>query len=370
MNNISSKEYNMQRDAFVDRIFQASLSTFDIFAIYIGSKLGFYKALAGSESLSSIQLAEQTDTYERYAREWLEQQAVSGILTVENEALSGTERRFSLPEAHAEVLVTEDSLNYLTPLTHLISGAVHPMGSILEAYRTGKGVPYALYGSDLREGQAAMNRPMFLKQLGAEWLPAITDVHERLQADPPARIADIGCGFGWSSIGMAQAYPKAEVHGFDLDEASVEMARANIRHAGLEDRVRIHLKDASDPEFSGYYDLVTAFECLHDMSDPVGALRTMLELVRGGGAVVIMDERVQDHFDAQAGDVERMMYGWSFLHCLPVGMDSKTSAATGTVFRSDTLRRYAADAGFCDVEVLPIDNFFFRFYRLKTVCPV
>lgn len=364
----NSKTYEAQRDGFVDRIFMASLGTFDIFAIYIGSKLGFYKVLARVGAVSSGELAEQTHTYERYVREWLEQQAVSGILTVEDESASARERRFRLPEAHAEVLVAEESLNYLTPLTHLISGAVHPLDAILDAYRTGRGVPYALYGSDLREGQAAMNRPMFLKQLGTEWLPAIDDVHLRLQAEPPARIADIGCGLGWSAIGMAKAYPNVSVDGFDLDDASVETARANVHRAGLADRVHIHLKDAADIEFSGHYDLVTAFECLHDMSDPVGVLRTMLGLVGGDGSVVIMDERVHDRFQAQAGDVERMMYGWSFLHCLPVGMDAKTSAQTGTVLRPDTLRRYAADAGFCDIEVLPIDNFFFRFYRLKAIC--
>ena len=361
--------YEEQRDAFVDRIFTASLGTFDIFAVFIGSKLNFYKALASNGSMTSGQLAEQTHTAERYTREWLEQQTVSGILTVSDESLPGQERQFSLPAAHAEVLVDEESLNYLTPLAHLITGAVHPMPALLEAYKTGKGISYSSYGEELREGQAAMNRPMFLKQLGFEWLPSINDVHQRLQADPPARIADIGCGFGWSAIGMARAYPKVRVEGFDLDESSVEAARVKVRQEGLEDRVRIHLKDAADPEFSGYFDLVTAFECVHDMSDPVAALRTMLGMVGRQGAVIIMDERVQDRFKAEAGDVERMMYGWSFLHCLPVGMEEKPSAATGTVMRADTLRQYAAQAGFCDVEVLPIDNFFFRFYRLKAICP-
>jgi len=213
-----------------------------------------------------------------------------------------------------------------------------------------------------------MNRAMFLRQLGTVWLPSIPDVHRRLMADPPARVADIGCGGGWSGIGMAQAYPQVQVDGYDLDEASVELARVNIVDAGLEERVRIHHRDAADPSLRGRYDLVTAFECVHDMADPVGVLRTMLGLTRDGGSVIVMDERVGDRFTAKGNEVEWMMYGWSVLHCLPVGKADGPSAETGTVMRPDTLKQYAAEAGFCDTEILPIDNFFFRFYRLKAVC--
>jgi SAM-dependent methyltransferase len=242
------------------------------------------------------------------------------------------------------------------------------MHQVLKAYRSGKGVPYPYYGAEFREGQAAMNRAMFLRQLGTEWLPSIPDVHRRLMADPPARVADIGCGGGWSGIGMAQAYPQVQVDGYDLDEASVELARANVADAGLEGRVRIHHRDAADPALRGRYDLVTAFECVHDMADPVGVLRTMLGLARDGGSVIVMDERVGDRFTAKGNEVEWMMYGWSVLHCLPVGKADGLSAETGTVMRPDTLKQYAAEAGFCDIDILPIDNFFFRFYRLKALC--
>jgi 2-polyprenyl-3-methyl-5-hydroxy-6-metoxy-1,4-benzoquinol methylase len=218
------------------------------------------------------------------------------------------------------------------------------------------------------EGQAGINRAMFLRQLGTEWLPSIPDLHRRLISDPPARVADIGCGAGWSSVGMARSYPKLRVDGFDLDEPSVALARANVIEAGLEERVRIHRQDAGDPSLGGSYDLVTAFECVHDMADPVGALRTMLHLAGEAGSVIVMDERVGDRFTARGNDVEWMMYGWSVLHCLPVGKAEEPSAGTGTVMRPETLRRYAEEAGFCEVEILPIDDFFFRFYRLRPVC--
>jgi 2-polyprenyl-3-methyl-5-hydroxy-6-metoxy-1,4-benzoquinol methylase len=211
-----------------------------------------------------------------------------------------------------------------------------------------------------------MNRNLFLYELGQNHLPSIPDLHARLLANPPARIADIGCGLGWSSIGMALAYPNVQVDGFDLDEPSIEEAWTNARSYGLADRLTFHARDAASMEvLNGRYDLVTAFECIHDLGNPVGVLRTMRRLAGDRGAVIVMDERVGDVFTAEGSEFEWMMYGWSVLHCLPVGIaDTNPSAATGTVMRTATLRHYAQAAGFREVQVLPIDNLFFRFYRL------
>jgi len=155
------------------------------------------------------------------------------------------------------------------------------------------------------------------------------------------------------------------VDGYDLDPVSVDLARANIRSAGLSERVRIFLRDASDPDQYGRYDLVTAFECLHDMSNPVGALRTMRMLAGERGAVIIMDERTMEEFQPCGEVLDQLLYGFSIMHCLPAGMVEQPSAGTGTVMRPDTLSTYAQQAGFSQVEILPIDNFFFRFYRLR-----
>jgi 2-polyprenyl-3-methyl-5-hydroxy-6-metoxy-1,4-benzoquinol methylase len=353
-----------QRDAFVERLLKSTAGVFDVFTIYIGDRLGFYRALAEGGPLTAGELAARTGTHTRYVREWLEQQTVAGILEVEDAGADAQVRRFRLPPGHVEVLVERESLNYLAPLAQLVVGATRPLAAVLEAYRRGGGVPYQEYGVDLREGQAGMNRAMFLQQLGAEWLPAMPDVHARLQADPPARVADIGCGAGWSSIGMARRYPKITVDGYDLDAPSIELARANAAEAGIADRVHFHIRDAGDPALQGRYDLVTAFECLHDMSNPVGALQAMRQLAGERGAVLIVDERVGEAFTATGNEVEWMMYGWSVLHCLPVGMAEHPSAATGTVLRPETLQRYAKEAGFRDVEILPIEHFFFHFYRL------
>lgn len=361
-----TEQYAEQRDAFMERMLQSTAGLFNIFTIYMGDQLGYYQALATNEWMTSTELAEQTSTYERYAREWLEQQTVAAILEVEDEKAGALLRRYRLPAAHREVLVERESLNYLAPLAQIAVGAVYPIQAVLDAYRTGRGVSFGEYGVDLREGQAGMNRNLFLYELSQKYLPSIPDIHARLQSSPPARIADIGCGVGWSSIGMAQGYPNVWVDGFDLDEPSIEEAWANASEYGLTDRVTFHARDAADLELlNGSYDLVTAFECVHDFGNPVGVLRTMRRLAGDRGTVIVMDERVGDTFTAKGNDVEWMMYGWSVLHCLPVGMaEHQPSAATGTVMRTETLRSYAQAAGFSDVEVLPLDNYFFNFYRL------
>jgi 2-polyprenyl-3-methyl-5-hydroxy-6-metoxy-1,4-benzoquinol methylase len=314
---------------------------------------------------TAAELAAHSHTQPRYIREWLEQQTVAGILQVLNERLPTDQRRYYLPPGHVEPLIHCESLNYLAPLAQLFVGAVRPMPEIIDAYRNGGGVPFSAYGADLREGQAAINYPAFAHQLASEWLPAMPDIHARLLTDPPARVADIGCGFGWSAIAIAKGYPQVRVDGFDLDEPSIERARLNAQINRVAGQVQFEVRDASDSRLAGQYDLVTAFECLHDMSNPVGALRMMRQLTAPGGAVLIVDERVGDNFSANGNDVEWMMYGWSILHCLPVGMVDSPAVGTGTVMRAETVQRYADEAGFASLEVLPIENFFFRFYRLN-----
>lgn len=353
-----------ETEAFVEKIFQSTRGVFEVFSMYLGLRLGYYRALGERGPANSRELAERTGTYERYAREWLEQQAVCGILGVDDETTDAKSRRYALPQSYQEVLVDEESLNYLGALPIILAGALRPLHAVVQAYRTGEGVAYGDYGLDLIEGQAAMNRAMFLKEMGSSWLPKIPDVHHRLLSDPPARVADVGTGAGWSGIAIARSYPKAMVDGFDLDQPSVEMARRNARASGIDDRVKFHVRDAADPQLAGQYDLVTAFECIHDMADPLSALRAMKRLAGSTGTILVVDERVGESFSTSRNDVDWMMYGWSILHCLPVGMADKPSAETGTVMRPDTLRVYAQQSGFRGVEILPIENYFFRFYRL------
>jgi SAM-dependent methyltransferase len=341
---------------FIDRLLRDASGVFSLFSIYIGHKLGFYDTLASKGAMTPDEMSKAAGTAERYTREWLEHQATTGILERDGS-------KYSISAAHAEVLTERDSQDYIAPLAQLAAGAVKPLEELLAAYRSGAGVPYASYGQDLVEGQAGINRAMFLQLLGSEWLPAIPDLHERLHADPPARVADVGTGAGYSAIGIAQHYPKVRVDGLDLDPPSIELAKENAKAAGLSDRVKFHVRDAGDPDLAGQYDLVMALECIHDMSDPVSALSAMRQLAGDKGTVLVVDERVGESLDDPT-DVEWMMYGWSVLHCLPVGMVGDEPAGTGTVMRPGTLQKYAEAAGFKRVEVLPIDIFFFRVYRL------
>ncbi len=333
----------------------------------MGENLGLYAALAQRGSLTGAELAASAQIHPRYAIEWLEQQAVTGILEVNDADLPGDQRRYALPEAHAEVLTDPDSLNYVAPFMRLMTAAGMQLSALLEAYRTGGGVGWPQYGPDMRTGQAEMNRPWFLGGLGTDWFPAVPDLDQRLRDG--ARVADIGCGEGWSSIAMALAYPAAAVDGYDLDEPSVQAARAHAEQAGVSGRVRYFAGDAAATDRDGAYDVVTAFECIHDLANPVDVLATMRRLVKPDGQVIVMDERVAERFPGRGDDIERLMYGFSLFVCLPDGLSHSPSAGTGTVMRPDTLRRYAEQAGFSGLEVLPIENDLWRFYRLSQAAP-
>ncbi len=358
-------------EAFQERMLASVGGLFDVFGMYLGHRLGYYRALAdSSRALTSVELAERTDTAERYTREWLEQQTVSGVLAVEDERAPARERRYALPAGAAVVLTESDALEYLAPLAQLAVGAVRPIERLVEAYRTGSGVAYGAYGADLRRGQAEMNRVMFRRLLPERWLPSVPDVDARLRGSSPARVADLGCGLGHSSVGIARGYPNVRVDRFDLDAASIEEAQSLLEreHAEVADRVAFHCRDAADPALGGRYDLVVALECVHDMGHPVEALRTMRRLAGEDGAVIVADERVEDAFTAAGNEVEWFMYGWSMLHCLPVGIADCDGpggcCATGTVMRPPVLRGFASEAGFSRVEILPIEHDFLRFYRL------
>jgi SAM-dependent methyltransferase len=357
-------EQEQARDALVERLFGAALGAFDLMGVYLGDRLGLYEAMAGAGSLTAAELADRAGVAERYAREWLEQQAMARILVVSDEAAADADRRYELPPGHIEALTEPSSLAFIAPVAQMVIACARPLPALTDVYRTGAGLPFADYGEDLIDSQARFTGPMFDQLLASEWLGAVPSLKERLTSDPPARVADIACGEGRSSLAIARGYPKVTVDGLDLDEASIRKAEANLAGSGLEDRVRFHCRDAADPRLAGSYDLVFIFESLHDMSYPVDVLGAARALLAEGGCVVVGDERVADRFSLDAGDVERFFYGCSITHCLPVGMIGPEPAGTGTVMRTDTVRRYAAAALLANFEVLSIENDFYRFYKL------
>ena len=345
-----------------ERVFAAALGTFDLFAIYVGDRLSYYEILGKHGPMTTGQLAAEAGTEERYTREWLELQAVSGFVYVAEMSDDGLARKFALPAEYAEVLTDPLSLSYLAPLARMLAAAGMKLSAVVDAHREGGGVSWGEFGTDMRESQADMNRPFFVNLLASEWFASVPELHDRLSR--PARVADIGCGFGWSSIGLADGYRSIRVDGYDVDEPSIRNARIHAAEARVDDRVKFHAVDAGDPSVSGEYDLVTAFECIHDMPDPVSTLRTMRRIAADDGIVIVMDEKVSEAFHPDADEVEQLMYGFSNFICLPDGMAHLHSEGTGTVMRPDTLRRYAREAGFSDIEILPIEAEIWRFYRL------
>jgi 2-polyprenyl-3-methyl-5-hydroxy-6-metoxy-1,4-benzoquinol methylase len=346
-----------------DRLFQATIHTMELFGVYLGKRLGLYATLQARGPLTPAGLAAAAGIAERYAREWLEQQAVAGFLAVDDAARPAAERRYRVPAEHVGVLVDPDHAAHVAPFAEMAAGVGGALEHVVEAYRTGRGVPYEAYGAAFVSGQGGINRPAFTQDLTGAWLPAVPDLHGRLAADPPARVADVGCGVGWSTLALARAYPRASVVGYDLDAASIDEARRRAAAEGL--GVRFEQKGAEAVAGEGPFDLVLVLEALHDMARPTRALAALRAALAPEGSVLVADERVAERFVAPGDVIERMMYGWSVVHCLPVSMAEQPSEAIGTAIRPDTVRRCARDAGFARCEVLPIDNPLFRFYRLS-----
>ncbi len=342
------------------RLFEALLGAMELSTVKLGSQLGLYDALARPRTAGEV--AVETGIDARYAREWLEQQAICGLVDVATEGDAET-RRYVTSPAQRLVLADSDSPVYATSMALLLGGVSSALHLLPEAFRQGTGVSFGEYGDDVRLGQGLFNRGAFLGQLTQEWIPAMPAV-AGLLARKDASALDLGSGVGWSSIALAQAFDGLSVLGVDSDDASVMDARSHAANAGLGTRVRFEVTDADTDLGEGAHDVAFFFEALHDMAHPVQALAAARRALRPGGRVVVMDERAEEEFAPGGSEIERLLATASVLHCLPVGMSQPGSAGTGALFRPDTMRRYAAEAGFAEVEVAPIEHDMFRFYVL------
>lgn len=353
-------------DAFVGRLFDAGIGMFEVMSVYVGDRLGLYRALHDDGAATADELAARAGIDARYAREWLEQQAVSDILEVDDVTLGAAERRYALPAAYVEPLLNPDSPYSIAPLGRAIVACAKVMPQLLDSYRTGGGVAWSDYGPDMIESQGDFNRPWLTGSFGTELLPAIPDIHERLMADPPARVADVACGVGWASIAIARAYPGLRVEGFDLDPSSIDLARANAQAAGVKDRVTFLTRDVAEADAAAY-DIVVVIEAIHDMTQPVAVLSSIRRMLKPGGLALIADERTEDAFTAPGGPAERLFYGFSVFTCLPAAMTERPTAATGTVMREGAMRSLGLAAGFVRVDRLDEPALdMLRFYRLAT----
>ncbi|UCC92917.1 MAG: methyltransferase domain-containing protein, partial [Thermoplasmata archaeon] len=333
-------------------------TSMSVMNLYLGHRLGLWRSMVDAGPVTSGQLASRTGYDERYLREWLDAMTVNGY--IEHEEGTGA---FSVPSEHAAALTDRDNPAFVAPFLCWLPGLAGVLKPLRGAFKTGGGVPYEAYGTHTLEAIGTGNRSMFVNDYVSSWIPALPDVEAKLQEG--ARVADIGCGLGWSSISLAKGFPASAIDAYDLDVASIEKAEALAEQEGVEERVRFHVAAAEDIVTLNKYDLVTAFEVIHDMAYPVEALKRMREMLAPGGVVLIADEAVGDTLEENSDFYGRFMYNFSVLHCLPQAKVFQNSAETGTVMGPAKLREYAERAGFSKVEVLPIENDFWRFYRLE-----
>ena len=361
-----------RRDALADRLFQSMIATAELASVWLGLRLDLYELLREHGPATVAELAERAGIDTRYAREWLEQQAVAGFLDVEPSGDAGPgqaaaedweTRRYRLPGPHADVLLDADHPAHAGAAAYWVGSLAEVLQRIPGLYRSGTGLPYPEYGADVRLAIANFNRPMFVNDL-VGWFAATPELQARLAADG-ARVLDAGCGIGWSSISLARAFPSLRVDGIDADEASIAEAQRLATEAGVADRVRFRVADVAElAAGEGGYDAAFVFEALHDMARPVEALAAIRALLAGDGVVIVADERVAETFTAPGDEVERLNFGFSWWHCLPASRVETPSAAAGTALRSATVREWSDQAGFASLQVLPVDHVFWRFYQL------
>jgi SAM-dependent methyltransferase len=353
-----------RRDALADRLLKSMIGSAELASVWLGLRLHLYEALRKGGPATMAELSARAGIDARYAREWLEQQAVAGLLDVEDVAADAETRRYRLPEAHAEVLLDADNPAHAGATAYWIGSLAEVLHRVPGIYRSGEGLPYPEYGADCRLAIANFNRPMFVNDL-ADWFAAVPELEARLEAEG-ARVLDVGCGIGWSSISLAKAFPSLRVDGIDSDEASITEAQRLAAEAGVADRVRFRVVDAAELGAAGEggYAAAFIFEALHDMARPVEALEAVRALLAADGVVIVADEKVAETFTAPGDEVERLNFAFSWWHCLPASRAETPSVASGTALRPATVREWSEAAGFASLRVLPVDHLFWRFYQL------
>lgn len=305
--------------------------------VVIGDKLGLYKAMAGAGAVTPAELAERTGTTERSVREWLSAQAAAGYVTYD-----AATRRYTLPAEHAMALAQEDSPAFVAGGFQGMVAAIMATPKVAEAFRSGKGLGWHEHHGDLFEGVERFFRPGYENNLVQSWIPALDGVQEKLDAG--ARVADVGCGYGASTIIMAKAFPRSRFIGFDYHAASIERARERARQAGVTDRVSF--ETASAKTYPGTYDLIGCFDCLHDMGDPVGAATYVRQALAPGGTWLVVEPNAADEVEKNLNPVGRLFYSVSTLVCTQASLSQEVGAALGAQAGEARIREVASSAGF------------------------
>ena len=305
--------------------------------VVIGDKLGLYKALCG-DPISCAQLAVKTKTDERYVREWLASQAAGGYITYDQ-----ANDRFSLSAEQEFTLAREDSPAYLPGAFELALGSLAAVPRIAESFRTGAGMGWHEHDEAVFHGCEKFFRPSYAANLVSSWIPSLTGVKEKLEAG--ARVADVGCGRGASTVLMAKAFPNSQFFGFDYHDKSIEAARLSAVRTGVADRVTFEVFKAKD--FPGRdYELVTVFDCLHDMGDPAGAAAHVRQSLAKDGTWMIVEPFANDDLKDNLNPVGRVYYSFSTLLCTPCSRSQEVALCLGAQAGETRIREVVASAGF------------------------
>jgi SAM-dependent methyltransferase len=324
--------------AFVFRAVEEVGATVNTALVVMGDRLGLYRALAGAGPTSPEELAERCGVSERYVREWLSAQAAGGY--IEYDAEDG---RYTLPPEQAVALTDEESAAYLPGFFQIALGTLHDAPDVIEAARTGAGLGWHEHTHDVHEGCERFFRPGYNTNLVSSWLPALDGVVEKLERG--ISVADVGCGHGASTILMAKAFPRSTFVGSDYHEGSIETARARAEAAGVADRVRFEAAPADG--YSGRdYELVTMFDCLHDMGDPVGAARQVRETIAPDGVWMIVEPMAGDRVEENLNPIGRAYYGFSTFLCTPASLSQDVGLALGAQAGEARLREVVTAGGF------------------------
>jgi 2-polyprenyl-3-methyl-5-hydroxy-6-metoxy-1,4-benzoquinol methylase len=323
---------------FVFRAVDEVGATLNAALVVMGDKLGLYRALAGTGGLTPEELAERTGTAERYVREWLNAQAAGGFVSYEPDG-----GRYSLPPEQTVALTDQSSPAYLPGFFQTAIGSVIDSPSITEKARSGDGFGWHEHVHDVHEGCERFFRPGYNAHLVGEWLPALDGVIEKLERG--ALVADVGCGHGASTILMAQAFPNSKFVGSDYHEGSIETARSRAQEAGIAERASFQVAPAAAYTGAGY-DLVTMFDCLHDMGDPVGAARHVHSTLKSDGTWMIVEPNAGDRTEDNFNPVGRAYYGFSTLLCTPASLSQEVGLALGAQAGEARIREVVQAAGF------------------------
>ncbi len=307
--------------------------------VLIGDKLGLYKVMADGEPITAKELAERTATDERYMREWLSAQAASGY--VEYDPAS---ERFRLPPEQAFALTNEYNPLFVPGGLQVAASTIKDSDALAEAIRTSRSVGWHEHHHDLYEGTERFFRPNYIGNLTTSWIPALDGVEEKLRAG--AKVADVGCGHGSSTIILAQEYPNSAFYGFDYHEGSISAARRAASEAGVEERCTFEVASAKGYPGAGEYDLVTFFDCLHDMGDPVGVAAHVRETLKPDGTWMIVEPYAGDRLEDNLNPVGRIFYSASTVLCVPASKDQEVGLALGAQAGEARMREVVTAGGF------------------------